>query len=53
MKGDAPDRLLAVYDILLSTYGPQHWWPGDSAFEIMVGAELTQATACTNVEKAI
>ena len=53
MKGDAPDRLLAVYDILLSTYGPQHWWPGDSAFEIMVGAVLTQATAWTNVEKAI
>ena len=53
MEVNRTDRLLAVYDILLATYGPQHWWPGDSSFEIMVGAVLTQATAWTNVEKAI
>lgn len=34
-------------------YGPQHWWPGDTPFEVMVGAVLTQAVAWTNVEKAI
>jgi len=38
---------------MLSHYGPQHWWPGDSVFEIMVGAVLTQNTAWTNVERAI
>ncbi|MBI5299352.1 MAG: endonuclease III domain-containing protein [Deltaproteobacteria bacterium] len=34
-------------------YGPLHWWPGESPFEVMVGAILTQNTAWTNVEKAI
>jgi endonuclease-3 related protein len=45
--------LRAAYDTLLKAYGPQHWWPGDTRFEIMVGAVLTQNTAWTNVEKAI
>ena len=34
-------------------YGPLHWWPGETPFEVMVGAILTQNTAWTNVEKAI
>ena len=42
-----------VYRRLHTAHGPQHWWPGDTAFEIMVGAVLTQNTAWTNVEKAI
>lgn len=42
-----------VYRRLCAAYGPRHWWPGDSAFEIMVGAVLTQNTAWTNVERAI
>lgn len=42
-----------VYEKLFSAYGPRRWWPGDSAFEIMVGAVLTQNTAWINVEKAI
>lgn len=42
-----------IFESLLSEYGKQHWWPGDSPFEIMVGAVLTQNTAWTNVEKAI
>ena len=46
-------RLMAVYRRLHAAHGPQHWWPGESAFEIMVGAVLTQNTAWTNVEKAI
>jgi endonuclease-3 related protein len=50
-----PDRkpLLAVFRALFTAYGPQHWWPGDTPFEIMVGAVLTQNTAWTNVERAI
>jgi endonuclease-3 related protein len=39
--------------MLYKAYGPQHWWPGESVFEVMVGAVLTQNTAWTNVEKAI
>src|SRR5437588_12247034 len=42
-----------VHDRLLAAYGRQRWWPGDSKFEIMVGAVLTQNTAWTNVERAI
>jgi endonuclease III related protein len=42
-----------VYSKLLAAHGPQQWWPGDSRFEIMVGAVLTQNTAWTNVERAI
>ncbi|NTV96215.1 MAG: endonuclease III domain-containing protein [Thiobacillus sp.] len=44
---------LAIYERLLARYGPQHWWPGETPFEVMVGAVLTQNTAWGNVEKAI
>ena len=47
------NSFLAIYEHLFATYGKQKWWPGDSPFEIMVGAVLTQNTAWTNVEKAI
>ena len=46
-------RFLRVYHRLLAHHGPQHWWPGDTPFEVMVGAVLTQNTSWTNVEKAI
>jgi endonuclease-3 related protein len=46
-------RLMAMFDMLLDHFGHQHWWPGDSAFEMMVGAILTQNTNWKNVEKAI
>jgi endonuclease-3 related protein len=45
--------LLQIYHRLFEYYGPQHWWPGDSPLEVMVGAILTQSTAWQNVEKAI
>ncbi len=45
--------LLEIYQRLYQCYGPQHWWPADSPFEVMVGAILTQNTSWTNVEKAI
>lgn len=44
---------LATYRALHARHGPQHWWPGDTPFEVMVGAVLTQNTAWSNVEKAI
>lgn len=46
-------RLIAIYDTMLRRYGAQAWWPGETPFEIMVGAVLTQNTAWTNVERAI
>ena len=47
------DLLPEIYRRLFDAYGPQGWWPGDSAFEVIVGAILTQSTAWTNVEKAL
>ena len=47
------DLLPEIYRRLYDSYGPQGWWPGDSAFEVVVGAILTQSTAWTNVEKAL
>ena len=46
-------ELLDINNRLLSHYGPQHWWPAQGSFEVMVGAILTQSAAWTNVEKAI
>jgi len=42
-----------LYERLFSCYGPQHWWPADEPFEVIIGAILTQSTAWANVEKAI
>jgi endonuclease-3 related protein len=47
------ERLLDIFNRLLSALGPRHWWPGDSPLEIMVGAILTQNTSWRNVEQAI
>jgi endonuclease III related protein len=45
--------LVKIYRILYKTYGPRNWWPGETSFEVMVGAILTQNTSWRNVEKAI
>ncbi|MBN1818639.1 MAG: endonuclease III domain-containing protein [Sedimentisphaerales bacterium] len=45
--------LMEIYNRLLDRFGPQHWWPGDTPFEVMIGAILTQNTNWQNVEKAI
>ncbi len=45
--------LSEIYRRLLAAYGPQHWWPADEPFEVIVGAVLTQSTAWTNVARAI
>jgi len=47
------EQLQQIYHQLYEHYGRQHWWPGDSPFEIMVGAILVQNTNWTHVEKAI
>ena len=48
-----PSELRKYYDALRSHFGHQRWWPGETPFEVIVGAILTQNTAWTNVEKAI
>ncbi|OGW36752.1 MAG: endonuclease [Nitrospirae bacterium RBG_13_39_12] len=47
------NNLLKIYHTLYQFFGPQYWWPGDTPFEIAVGAILTQNTNWGNVEKAI
>jgi endonuclease-3 related protein len=42
-----------IYNRLYRRFGPQHWWPGDTPFEIIIGAILTQNTNWSNVKKAI
>jgi endonuclease-3 related protein len=46
-------ELRVYYDALMEAYGPQHWWPGQTRFEVIVGAILTQNTSWSNVERAI
>jgi endonuclease-3 related protein len=45
--------LKEIYQRLFKHFGPQQWWPGETPFEVMVGAILTQNTNWSNVEKAI
>jgi endonuclease-3 related protein len=46
-------RLEQFYSALNDQLGPLHWWPGETRFEVIVGAILTQSTAWSNVERAI
>jgi endonuclease-3 related protein len=47
------DEIRSYYRTLFHAWGPQHWWPAQSPFEVIVGAFLTQNTAWTNVEQAL
>jgi endonuclease III related protein len=46
-------EIRAYYEALSQAWGPQHWWPAQSRFEVIIGAYLTQNTTWTNVEKAL
>lgn len=46
-------QLTAMYRAMVDALGPSHWWPGETPFEVAVGAILTQNTNWKNVEKAI
>ena len=53
-NGANPSPILRdYYDALFTSFGPQHWWPGRTSFEIIVGAILTQNTSWSNVELAM
>ncbi len=45
--------LNGIYKVFLNTYGPQHWWPGETPFEVAIGAILTQNVSWKNVDTAI
>lgn len=47
------EEILRYYRELFRAWGPQHWWPAETRFEIIVGVYLTQNTAWTNVELAL
>ncbi len=42
-----------MYDRLVTEYGPQQWWPAQSAFEVIIGTYLTQNTSWRAVERTI
>jgi endonuclease-3 related protein len=47
------ENLREYYQTLRSAFGPQHWWPARTRFEVIIGAYLTQNTSWTNVETAL
>ena len=47
------EEIRKYYAALYRTWGPQHWWPAESQFEVIIGAYLTQNTGWTNVERAL
>jgi endonuclease-3 related protein len=49
----SPRRLRRMHDWLLEAYGPQHWWPAETAFEVILGAYLTQNTSWKAVERSL
>src|SRR4051794_35165533 len=50
---DQAGAIRNYYAALYHSWGPQHWWPAESQFEVIVGAYLTQNTSWTNVERAM
>lgn len=53
MPSPRETTLLRIYATMSARLGPSRWWPGDSPFEVAVGAVLTQNTVWRNVEKAL
>ena len=53
MGPKSDETIRDFYRVLFRQWGPQHWWPAQSRFEVIVGAYLTQNTAWTNVERAL
>ncbi len=52
-KGATGELLIDIFKRLYEYFGPQNWWPGDTRFEVCIGAILTQNTSWKNVAKAI
>ncbi len=52
-KPSPAERLRRMHDRLAAAYGPQHWWPAETSFEVILGAYLTQNTAWKAVERSL
>jgi endonuclease-3 related protein len=52
-KLSPPERLRRLHDLLEEAYGPQHWWPAETPFEVIVGAYLTQNTSWIAAARSI
>ena len=52
-RATAAERLRWMHDLLEAAYGPQHWWPGEAPFEVILGAYLTQNTSWKAVEGSL
>lgn len=52
-RGEAARLLDLLFRRSFTHFGPQHWWPGETREEVVIGAVLTQNTSWTNVEKAL
>jgi endonuclease-3 related protein len=53
IRRGAEEQIQQIYRKLAHAWGPQHWWPAETPFEVIVGAILTQNTSWTNVERAM
>lgn len=53
LSRSAAERLRLMHDQLMEAYGPQHWWPAETAFEVILGAYLTQNTSWKAVEVSL
>ncbi len=52
-RSDPAKRLRLMHELLIRAYGPQHWWPAKTPFEVVLGAYLTQNTAWKAVERSL
>jgi endonuclease-3 related protein len=52
-KGRLAGLLGELYDKLWGAFGPQGWWPGETPFEVALGAILTQNTNWGNVARVL
>lgn len=48
-----PKRWRKLHALLEKAYGPQHWWPGETPFEVILGAYLTQNTSWTAAARSL
>ena len=53
LEGLCRPDLERLYQRLYAVYGPQHWWPARTSFEVMVGAVLTQHTHWRGAARAV
>ena len=52
-RAGAATRVRWMHERLATAYGPQHWWPAETPFEVILGAYLTQNTAWKAVERSL